>query len=199
MKNLPIILVLSRIPLALVILALAIWQPDGAKTIISVLMLLGLLTDVFDGMLARKMNVSSERLRTLDSNVDQVFWIAVIASVVILRYSLMKGLIVPIGIVLGLEIAAYVTSYLKFKRTIATHSLLAKLWTLSLLVFLIEILLFESTTTFYTCFWLGVISRLEIIGIILKLKKWANDIPSIWVVSKINKGAPIKKSKWFNS
>jgi len=98
-----------------------------------------------------------------------------------------------------LEVMAYIISYGKFKRSIATHSILAKFWTLTLLGFLIDLVL-NSTSylPFIICIALGIISRIEIILIILKLKKWTTDVPSIFVVSKINRGIQIKKNKLFN-
>lgn len=41
--------------------------------------------------------------------------------------------------------------------------------------------------------------QIEIILIIIKLKKWTTDVPSILVVSKINNGIPFKKNTLFNS
>ena len=199
MKKIPFILIYSRIIIALCIIVLALTQPVYKDIIIVILMILGLLTDVFDGIIARKLNVSSEKLRVWDSNVDQFFWIAVIGSVFYLKFTIVKPLLLLILIIVLLEVVAYIISYLKFKRPIATHSLLAKFWTLTLLAFLIELTLNSTAYTFVVCFWVGLISRLEIIGIILMLKKWVTDVPSIFVVHKLNKGLKVKKNTLFNS
>lgn len=44
----------------------------------------------------------------------------------------------------------------------------------------------------------GVISMLKILGIIVFLKDWTTDVPSIFAVRKLNRGIEPKKSKWFN-
>lgn len=76
----------------------------------------------------------------------------------------------------------------KFKRTIATHSYLAKFWTLTLLAFLIDLTLHSnSNLPFKICAAFGIISRIEIILIILGLKKWTTDVPSILSVGRINR------------
>jgi len=199
MKKIPFLLIYSRIVIALVIIFLAWLKVDNYSFIITILILVGLLTDIFDGIIARKLNVSTEKLRIWDSNVDMFFWLSVIASIFYLRFELVKPHILPISILLILELLAYLISFIKFKRTIATHSLLAKLWTLTLLLFLIELILNSTSYTFVLCFVLGVISRVEIILIIATLKKWTTDVPSIFTVRKINNGQEIKKSKWFNS
>ena len=199
MKSTPFLLIYSRILIGVVIVLLAILKLNTSPQWITTLMVIGLLTDVFDGIIARKLGISSEKLRVWDSNADQFFWLSVIGSVVYLRFHEIKPLFAPILIIALLEGSTYLTSYLKFKRTIATHSLLAKAWTLTILIFLIEITLYQTTATFAFCFGLGVISRLEILAIIFRLKQWTTDVPSILAVKKLNQGLPIKKSKLFNS
>ena len=186
--------------MGIIIGLLAIYKVDHYSAWIVSLMTFGLITDVFDGIIARKLNVSSEKLRIWDSNVDQFFWLVIIISVFYLNMSFVIDNIIWIGAIVLLELTSYLFSYIKFKRTIATHSILAKFWTLSLLWFLIDLTL-NSTShlPFYCCIVLGIISRVEINIIILKLNKWTTDIPSIFAVSKLNRGIKIKKNKLFNS
>jgi len=200
MSKLPFLLVYSRILIGLIIGLLAIYKPSNHLIWIVFLMVFGLLTDILDGIIARKLNISTQKLRVWDSNVDQFFWILVISAVFYLNSDFIKHHKVWIGVVVLLELTSYLISFIKFKKTIATHSILAKLWTLSLLWFLIDLMLNSvSKFPFYICIVLGIVSRTEIIIIILRLKKWATDIPSVFVVSKINRGIKIKKSKLFNS
>lgn len=200
MKHIPFALIYSRIFLAIAIAILAFGKLANYQSWIVALLIIGLLTDVFDGIIARKLNVSSEKLRIWDSNVDQFFWLISIASIFYINIPFLKENILLISSIIFLELLAYIISFIKFKRTIATHSLLAKFWTLTLLAFLIDLCLHSSSSIiFYSCLILGLISRLEIILIILKLKKWTNDVPSIFAVNRINKGLPIKKNKLFNS
>ena len=200
MKKIPFLLIYSRILIAVIIGFLAFLETENKSIWIVVLMSLGLLTDVFDGIIARKLNISSEKLRVWDSNVDQFFWLVVIGAIFYLNTSFIVENIFWIGIIAFLELLSYFISYLKFKKSIATHSILAKIWTLTLLAFLIDLVLNSSSfIPFIICITLGIISRVEIILIIITLKKWTTDIPSILSVSKINKGIEIKKSKLFNS
>jgi CDP-diacylglycerol--glycerol-3-phosphate 3-phosphatidyltransferase len=199
MKNIPILLIYSRILIAIIFAGLTFCEFPFKNWILVLLMTLGLLTDVFDGIIARKLNISTEKLRILDSNVDQFFWVTILISVFYSNLDFLKSNYTYLIIILVLEISTYVLSFSKFGKTIATHSLLAKLWTISLLVFLIDFILHGSSIwPFYICFGIGVISRVEIILIISTLKKWVTDVPSIWVVSNINRGEEIKKNKWFN-
>jgi phosphatidylglycerophosphate synthase len=200
MKNIPFLLIYSRILIAIIIAIITFLSLKNSDIIIVSLMTVGLFTDVFDGIIARKLNVSSENLRIWDSNVDQFFWMMVITSVFYLNFPFIRENYLPVAVIIGLEISAYIISYAKFNRPIATHSILAKLWTITLLAFLIDLTLHsDSNLPFEICAILGIISRVEIILIILGLEKWTTDVPSVLSVRKINKGLPVSKSKLFNS
>ncbi|MFV8282498.1 CDP-alcohol phosphatidyltransferase family protein [Christiangramia marina] len=200
MNKIPIILIYSRILIGILIILIGIGKVDNFKFWISILMITGLLTDIFDGIIARKLKVSTQKLRILDSNVDQFFWLTVMGTIFFLNINFILDNIIWISIISILEISAYVISYKKFSRSIATHSILAKFWTISLVAFLVDLTInSRSHTLFIICVILGIISRAEIILIILNLKKWTTDVPSILSVSKINRGIKIKKSKLFNS
>lgn len=199
MKNIPFLLIYSRILLGIFIGIIALWPIENYPIWIAGLMTTGLITDFFDGVIARHFNVASEKLRVWDSKVDQFFWITSIAAIFYLNIDFVKEHLFWIGCILTFEIAANLTSHLKFKKSIATHSILAKIWTLTLLTFSIDLVLHaDSSAPFIACIILGIISRIEIIAIILKLDKWTTDVPSIFVVSKINMGVPFKKSKLLN-
>lgn len=47
-------------------------------------------------------------------------------------------------------------------------------------------------------FVLGLLSRLEIIAILIMLKSWTNDVPSLLHAIKLRKGVPIKRNRYFN-
>ena len=74
-------------------------------------------------------------------------------------------------VLLSVEATTYIISYIKFKKEIATHSIGAKIWTLILFATLIDIMFHcQSTILFAWCFWIGIITRVEIISIVLILK-----------------------------
>ncbi len=199
MKQIPYILIYSRIIFAILIILLLSFPYIGSDYWVVGLMVFAILTDVFDGIIARRIGVSSERLRVLDSNVDQFFWLVTVVSVFYDSKEFILAEIVWIGIILLLELSTYMVSYFKFRRTIATHSILAKFWTISLLIFLIDLVLNnQSFYPFLVCVILGIISRIEILLIIVRLKKWVTDVPSIFSVSKLNRGEEIKRNKLFN-
>jgi hypothetical protein len=98
-----------------------------------------------------------------------------------------------------MEALTYLISFLKFRKEIATHTIGAKIWTLLLFATLIQIILqCESSVLFEFCFWVGLATRLEIIAIILTLKEWANDVPTVYHSVRLRQGKAIKRNKIFN-
>ncbi|BAV06472.1 CDP-alcohol phosphatidyltransferase family protein [Filimonas lacunae] len=199
MKKIPLYLIYSRLVLSVVIVLFAIWRPPFYRGCMVALLVTGLLTDVFDGIIARKLNVSTQRLRRLDSSIDQVFWIAVLAACCITCPAFFIRNYVYLLIVLGAEVLTYVVSFIRFKKEVATHAIASKVWTLTILATLIQVILScDSGWLFQCCFYLGVVTRVEILLILCIIKSWHNDIPSIYHAVQLRKGKEIKRHQLFN-
>ncbi|SDE05836.1 CDP-alcohol phosphatidyltransferase family protein [Pedobacter soli] len=199
MKNIPIALIYSRLLIGFAIILLSIFQTAYYPALAITLLSVGLLTDVFDGIIARRLNISSEKLRRLDSSIDQVFFISVVVATYIQCPDFFKDNLVKLIVLLAFEASTYLVSYLKFKREIATHSIGAKIWTLILFATLVEVMAHcQSVVLFELCLWVGLATRLEILAIVFTLKKWTNDVPTIYHAVKLRKGKEIKRNKLFN-
>lgn len=164
-----------------------------------VLLTVGLLTDIFDGIIARRLGVSTPFLRRLDSTVDQVFFITVAVATYIQCPLFFKTNSTQIIVLLGLEALAYLICYLKFNKEIATHSIGAKIWTVLMFAMLVQVIWqCQSIVLFQLWFWVGILTRIEIVAIILLLKVWTNDVPTVYHARLLSKGKPIKRHKFFN-
>ncbi|MDY0906147.1 CDP-alcohol phosphatidyltransferase family protein [Pedobacter sp. CFBP9032] len=199
MKNIPLILIYSRLFIGFGIIILSVLHIDHYAFLSISLLTIGLLTDVFDGIIARKLNISSEKLRRLDSGIDQVFFISVAISTYIQCPNFFKLNLMKLIVLFSAEALIYLVSYIKFKKEIATHSIGAKIWTLILFATLVEIMVHcKSVVLFELCLWIGLLTRLEILAIILILKKWTNDVPTIYHAIRLRQGKEIKRNKLFN-
>ena len=197
--KIPLILIYSRILFAALIIFLAVFKIDYYRGAIITLIIWGLLSDIFDGIIARRLNISTQKLRRLDSSIDQVFWVAILVSTYIISPIFFKTNLVLILIVVLLEVACYTISFIKFKKEVATHAIASKIWTLVLFATLLQVIATSnSIVLFYICFSLGVITRLEIIFILFILKDWTNDVPTVYHAVLIKKGKAIKRHKLFN-
>src|ERR1700686_4057943 len=74
----PLLLTGLRAMLAPVMLLLAWYHPRPLA--FAVCLILAFLSDVFDGILARRLNVATPGLRRLDSIADSVFYVAALLA-----------------------------------------------------------------------------------------------------------------------
>jgi CDP-diacylglycerol--glycerol-3-phosphate 3-phosphatidyltransferase len=199
MKKIPVLLIYSRLLIGIVIFICSLLHINHYSVIAVVLFSLGLLTDIFDGIIARRLNVSTEKLRRLDSTIDQAFFLLVAAATYLDARSFFYNNRVALFILLGIEALAYVICFLKFRKEIATHTISSKIWTLFLFATIIQLMCFKNAfVLFQVCFYIGIITRLEIIAIIFVLRNWTNDVPSIYQAVLLRQGKPIKRHKLFN-
>jgi phosphatidylglycerophosphate synthase len=198
-SKIPIGLIYSRLVIGLTIIVFSIFQIDNYKFIAITFLTAGLFTDIFDGIIARRLKISTQKLRRLDSAIDQLFFISFAVATYIQCPDFFKSNSTKLIILLGLEGLTYLICFLKFKKEIATHTIGAKIWTLFLFSTLIEIITHcQSFALLNFCFWVGIITRLEIIAIILTLRVWTNDVPTFYHSLQLRRGKEIKRHKLFN-
>ncbi|WP_460503050.1 CDP-alcohol phosphatidyltransferase family protein [Hymenobacter agri] len=198
-RYLPLVLMGTRLVLGLLVLLLAGLHAPHFAALAWGLISVGLLTDIFDGIIARHLGVSTEKLRRLDSAIDQVFWAAVVGAAWLACPAFFARHAVQLLTLLALEGLTYALSYLKFRKEVATHSWAAKAWVLVSFGALVQLMgTCEARVLFEAAFWLGVLSRLEIGVIILLLRRWANDVPTAWHAMQLRQSRPITRYKLFN-
>ncbi len=199
MKSLPYLLILLRFLSAIAILYLGFFVGEKSRNPILFLMYFGLVTDIFDGIIARKVGVSSEKLRRLDSQTDLIFWLAIGFSTYWLNPEIIKEHWKSITLIFGMEAMCYILSIWKFGKETCTHAWLSKFWGLSLLLAFTFLIGFSTANwAFYLCLVLGLISHIDVILIILILPKWQFDVPSSFHAWKIRRGKNFKKSVLLN-
>lgn len=180
LKTLPLALVLFRGilgPLALLVAWLGI---DSTGILLSIVVVVGLLSDVFDGVLARRLGVSSDQLRIWDSRADVVFFVSLVAALAIRSPSLW----VPLGLffvgIAVLELAVHLISLLRFRRQSSTHHYLSKAFSILLFALLVQLFLYPVVTWY---FWVvcgvGLVSFLEAGLIMLSLRQWQCDVRTV--------------------
>lgn len=198
-RRIPLLLILFRLILGIIFPILSASKPPHYSLTAIILLSAGLLSDILDGIIARRLGISTQQLRRLDSTVDQIFFICVAFATYIQCPDFFHRHVWMLGLLLGAEAMCYVISFLKFKKEVATHSIGAKIWTLFLFATLVEVI-FKCTSNvlFQCCFWIGILSRFEIIAILLTLKTWTNDVPSLYHALLLRKGKPIKRHTLFN-
>ncbi len=198
-KHIPIYLILFRLLTGPAMIIIALLYADKARIFLLTLLTLGLLSDIFDGIIARSIGISNEKLRRMDSQTDLVFWVCAGVCAWLLDpeiISMHKWAVIIIFIMEGLT---YLFSILKFGKETCTHAFLSKCWGLTLFAAFAGLIGFGyAGVTFYLAIIFGVIGHLDVYLIILFLPKWKHDVPSCYHAWLIRKGRAIKRHKWLN-
>jgi CDP-diacylglycerol--glycerol-3-phosphate 3-phosphatidyltransferase len=93
-------------------------------------MFLGLFSDIFDGIIARKMKIDTEKMRRLDSQTDLIFWLSIALSCYLIYPSLIKENWIGVIALLVMEVMCYGVSLIKFGKETCTHAFVSKIWDL---------------------------------------------------------------------
>jgi CDP-diacylglycerol--glycerol-3-phosphate 3-phosphatidyltransferase len=199
MTTIPMLLVVSRLLLAPVIVGLAWWGGPAFGPALVGLLIIGVLTDIFDGIIARRLGVATDRLRRFDSQADMLFFLSVVLAAVLAFPDVLLAEWRKIAILGGFEIGIYALALIRFQREMSTHAILSKAWGLLLTVAFAQLFLTGATGwTFDLMFVFGLLSQVDVVLIALLLPSWQRDIPSAWHAWRIRCGLPIQRHKLFN-
>ncbi len=199
MKNIPFILIGFRFVLGPVMIGLTSAHGSSVRIVLMIGLLLGILSDVFDGIIARKYAVSTAALRRMDSQTDLVFWLCAGWCSWLLNPEIIIKNRIAITTIFVMEGLTYVFSFLKFGKETCTHALLSKLWGITLFTAFVSIIGFGyGGVLLALAVVFGVISHIDVYLIILFLPKWTHDVPSAWHAWQIRQGRSIKRNKLFN-
>lgn len=200
MKRFPLYLIYSRLLFSLAIVVIAVLRLPHFQIYMIVLLLTGVFTDILDGIIFRKLNISDQELRRLDASVGQVFWITVFTSTCFCCPAFFHEHDIKLAIVIGMEVLTYIISFSRFKKEVAVHAISSKIWTLTILATIIQVVLTcHSTILFEISFYVGIATRLEIMLILLIIRQWHSDVPSVYHAVQLRKGKEIKRYKLFNN
>jgi CDP-diacylglycerol--glycerol-3-phosphate 3-phosphatidyltransferase len=145
------------------------------------------VSDLVDGMVARRAAAATPFLRRLDSAVDTVFYLAVAYAAWLVHRAPLRALALPIGIVVAGEIANYLVALARFRREASHHAWSAKLWGLLLFLALLLLLGIGSAALLPFALAAGMIAEAEGLAITLTLPAWRHDTPSAWHAWRIRR------------
>ena len=143
----------------------------------------GVISDVLDGEILRRFNLSSikfVKLRSLDSTTDAVFYMSVLVSMWFVHPDIIRLYIIPLTILLLTQTMSWLFCLLKFGRTTSYHSYFAKFWGLSLFTGTIAFFITPpNVSLFLVAIFIGISSNIEDMIITAIMPYWKVDILSI--------------------
>lgn len=178
LKSIPVALVVFRAIAGPVLVAASIARMSGV--FLATILVLAFLSDVFDGIIARKLGVATDGLRLADSVVDTVFYIAAVIALWLYAPNVLISHATGILVIIVLEIARQVLERIKYGRMAAYHFWSAKAWGVMLAFGFTEAFLTGAPgPLFQTAIIVGIVADVEGFIASLILSKWHHDLPHI--------------------
>jgi CDP-diacylglycerol--glycerol-3-phosphate 3-phosphatidyltransferase len=167
------------------LIVLAAWK-GVVGWALSLTVLVGLLDDIADGMVARRWNCDTPALRLADSSADTVFYLGTAFAVWVRSPELFRANWVWLAILVGLEGLRYVFDFWKFGKGASYHSYLAKAWGLVLAGAIMRVLWSGGPLWVVTvAAVLGMIVNLEGLAMSIILQHWQNDVKTLQAAWRI--------------
>jgi CDP-diacylglycerol--glycerol-3-phosphate 3-phosphatidyltransferase len=175
------------------------WETEySKKSIVLILMYAGIISDIFDGIIARRLNISTKNFRQLDTIFDLIFYFSILFFIISINLQSILDTIVLIGFILTLEALMYIISLTRFRKLPSPHAILSKLWGIYIVVEFSLLIIGISGYHFKIALVFGLIAHIDRVLIYILLRHWDHDIPSSYHAYMLRQGKQILRNKLFN-
>jgi CDP-diacylglycerol--glycerol-3-phosphate 3-phosphatidyltransferase len=153
---------------------------------LGLIVLVALVDDIYDGVLARRWGCATERLRRADSAADTVFYLGVAAALWMRDATLLQEnwrLLATLG---TLELVRHGFDQVKYGKSASYHSYLAKAWGLLMATAVIAVLCFGGPRWMvWLSLLVGIACDIEGLTMSLMLPRWQNDVKTMAVAWRL--------------
>lgn len=178
LESIPGILVGFRFAIAPLLLLDALDHTTGWEFILGYV--LAVLSDIFDGIIARRLKVSTAQLRQADSWADIGLYLCIAISTWLVYPQVVLDFQIPLLIAIAAQLTLFATSLIKFRKFPSFHTYTAKVWGITLLIATMALFGFGYAPTLWLVIALCLINSLEEIVMTLLLPEWQCDILSVF-------------------
>jgi phosphatidylglycerophosphate synthase len=167
-----------RALLAPVVVLLSLFAP--LRLAFAVCLVAAFLSDIFDGVLARRLGIATANLRRLDSVADTLFYAACFFAAWHLYPAAITQHLGALAVLGTLEVMRYALDFLKFRREASYHMWSSKVWGIALFAGFFGLLVVGSSGAVVSCaIYLGILADVEGLLISLVLPRWQADVPTL--------------------
>jgi CDP-diacylglycerol--glycerol-3-phosphate 3-phosphatidyltransferase len=182
----PAMLLGVRITLGPVLLIGALYRWPGVW--LTIVIAVGFCSDVFDGIIARKLGVATEHLRVADSWADAAFYGCAAIAIWTVRHALVVSMALPLLACIAAMGVSAGADLIKYRRVTSYHTYAAKLWGVTLLFAVVAILGFNGgPTSLLPVIVVCIYSSAEGLAMTLILPNWTHDVPHLFKAIEIRK------------
>jgi phosphatidylglycerophosphate synthase len=186
-SRIPLLLTALRASLAPVVVLLALYAPN--RVALGVCVTLAFVSDILDGVVARRLNIATPNLRRLDSVADSLFYVAAAFAAWLLYPRVVADHFAALLLLAALELARYAFDWLKFGREASYHMWSSKVWGVTLFAAFFALLAMGFTGQAVALpIYVGIICDLEGLAISIALEDWRSDVPSIFHALRLRQG-----------
>ncbi|KGF71738.1 CDP-diacylglycerol--glycerol-3-phosphate 3-phosphatidyltransferase [Neosynechococcus sphagnicola sy1] len=144
------------------------------------LYLIAVLSDIFDGIIARRLGVSTVQLRQADGWADICLYLSIAVSTWWVYPQVVLDFQMPLLLAMSAQMVLFIISLLKFQKFPCFHTYTAKIWGLTLLTATVGLFGFAYPNTLWLAIGLCLINSLEEIAMTLILPDWQCDVLSLF-------------------
>jgi len=165
----------------------------GRSILLAACVALALLSDIFDGILARRWQVDSERLRRWDTRADVFFYFCMLIVVLLLFPEAIYRRWLLLAAVITAEVIQQVFAAVKYGRHSSYHSILAKIWGLLLAASAVALPVYgvDNWLLDFSIAW-GILCNAQGLIMTLLLPAWHRDVPSIFHALRLRRQARVQ-------
>ena len=185
-KRIPALLVASRVVLAPVIAWLLL---EHRATLAGWLYIAAVVSDIYDGVIARKLGVATLRLRLADGCADVWLFVCLLAGLWSGYRALILPLAWPFGTAMILQVLSWAFCFWRFGKMTSYHSFLAKLTGLSLLLGILALLFAGTTLPLAIALWIFVAGLLEEMAMTAVLRRYHYDVWNLAAALRLRRNA----------
>jgi phosphatidylglycerophosphate synthase len=171
------LIVLRMLGCPLIVLgAMRGWAGEWLGAIVVV----ALLSDIYDGVLARRWGGETAALRLSDSVADTIFYLGVLWALWLKEPGVLRGSWQLFVALFSFEALRYVFDFWKFGKAASYHSYLAKAWGLLIAVAVVGVFSFDGMRPMIrVALIFGIVVNLEGLAMSLMLPRWKNDVKTL--------------------
>jgi phosphatidylglycerophosphate synthase len=178
LSTIPITLTALRALLAPVVVLLALYRPSHLA--LGSCLVAAFLSDVFDGVIARRLGVATPTLRRLDSIADSVFYLATLFAAWHLHPEAIHDNLPALLALATLEVGRYAFDLAKFKREASYHMWSSKVWGIFLFIGFYAMLALDNVGwPVAMAIYAGIVADVEGLAISIVLTEWKTDVPTV--------------------
>lgn len=136
-------------------------------------------SDIFDGIIARKLGVSTVQLRQADSWADIGLYVCIAVSTWLIYPQVILSFAMPLLVAIAFQLTLFAVSLVKFGKLPIFHTYTAKIWGISLFIAVIGLFGYGWIGGLWGAIGLCIINSIEEIVMTLILPQWEHDVLSL--------------------